>query len=346
MSENTDFPLISVVITGRNEQSTIEDCILSILDQSHPNFELIYIDAQSSDNTLEKAKSLKNIQESRKNCKRYIVISRKAVTPGIGRNYGVTVSSGSIIAFTDADCIAEHDWLENLIRLLSTDDALIGGPNVIRHKKKSKFTVTIDSVLSSYIGSGGSPQFYKYDKVCHTYAVSSCNMAIQKNLFEKVGGFNELLRYNEDSDLCVRLRKIGYKIVYTPFARVNHFLGIESYKDFVSHFYIYGSERGKNVANNSRLVTKFNILSLVTIAATIALLALSFSFNWASLTLVFLIVVIALIIFIFSLKIAITNKSVPLIFTSLAIFLTLQAVYNFGFIWGYLLGIRTHLQIN
>jgi len=345
MSENTGFPLISVVITGRDEQNTIEDCILSIFDQSYPNFELIYVDAKSIDSTLKKANSLKNILESRKNCKRYMVISRESATPGIGRNYGVTIAKGSIIAFTDADCVAENDWLENLIRQLSTDDAIVGGPNLIRHMKKSKFTTTVDSVLSSYIGSGGSPQFYKYDNIRHTYAVSSCNMAIQKNIFEKVGGFNELLRYNEDSELCNRMRKNGYKIVYTPLARVIHILGIESYSDFVSHFYIYGSERGKNVANNSRLITKFNLLSLVTIIATIALLALSFSFSLASEVFVFLIAFITLIFFIFSLKIAITNKSVLLIFTSLAIFLTLHAVYNFGFILGYLLGIQSRLHI-
>jgi GT2 family glycosyltransferase len=344
MSDNSDLPLVSVIITGRNEQNTIENCILSIFSQDYPNFEVIYVDAKSSDNSIEYANKLRVPVEDNAKCKRYLIILAEADSPGRGRNVGVKAAKGAIIAFVDADCVAEKDWLTNLVGHLPVETGMVGGPNVIRHFKKSKAIMAIDSVLSTYLGSGGSPQFYNINKDCETYAVSSCNMAIQKTLFEKIGGFNESLRYNEDSDLCNRMRKGGYTIVYTPSARVDHFLGIESYSDFASHFYRYGYERGKNASKNSGLITRFNALSLVTIIAITSLLVFSIFVSVAFTILVLLITAIISILIIISLKIAITNKSELLFFFVLAIFVTLYAVYNAGFVLGYLSLIRNHLH--
>src|SRR5437867_12047081 len=111
MIEVNNFPLISVIIIGKNEKDTIEKCILSIFNQSYPNFEIIYVDDKSTDNTLEKAHQLKNILESKKNCKGYLILSVETNFRSKNRNIGIKASKGSIIAFIDADCIAEeHDW--------------------------------------------------------------------------------------------------------------------------------------------------------------------------------------------------------------------------------------------
>ena len=68
--------------------------------------------------------------------------------------------------------------------------------------------------------------------VCPTQvkALSACNMAIQRDLFYSLGGFDEELRFNEDSDLSYRLRKSGHGMLYSPRARVNHLKKIGSYR--------------------------------------------------------------------------------------------------------------------
>jgi len=340
MHQINKFPLVSVVVTAKNEEDTIESCILSIMEQTYPNFELIFVDAISLDKTFEKVNRLKNVAESKKNCKRYIAVSKKAETPARGRNLGAEISNGSILAFTDADCMAEKDWLENLVLHMSPEIGIVGGPNVIRHTTKSKITTAIDSVLATYIGSGGSPQFYQIKKDCDVYVVSSCNMAIQKSLFEIEGGFDESLRFNEDSEFCNRLLRKGIRIFYTLTAKINHLIGLETYSQFVSYFYKYGFERGKNASKNYHLITKFNALSLAIMLTCLSLILLSFVSNLAFNILVFLITIFVAGIIVISLKIAIANNSPILFFYAFAIFLSLYSVYNTGFVLSYIFRLK------
>jgi glycosyltransferase involved in cell wall biosynthesis len=128
------FPLVSVVIIGHDERQTIEGCITSVLNQTYPNFEIIYIDSKSTDGTFEIAVRLKNYFNA-SNCRSYQPLCSEANSPAKARNYGVKHSTGSIIAFIDADCIAEKDWLENLIKHFSKDSSIVGGPPVLRHFK-------------------------------------------------------------------------------------------------------------------------------------------------------------------------------------------------------------------
>ena len=340
MHQINKFPLVSVVVTAKNEEDTIESCILSIMEQTYPNFELIFVDAISSDKTFEKANRLKNVAESKKNCKRYIAVSKKAETPARGRNLGAEISNGSILAFTDADCMAENGWLENLVLHMSPEIGIVGGPNVIRHTTKSKITTAIDCVLTTYIGSGGSPQFYQIKKDRDVYVVSSCNMAIQKSLFEIEGGFDESLRFNEDSEFCNRLLRKGIRIFYTLTAKINHFIGIETFSQFVSYFYKYGFERGKNAAKNYHLITKFNALSLAVMLTGVCLILLSFISSLAFTILVLLVTIFVASIFVISLKIALMNNSLLLLFYVFSVFLSLYTAYNGGFILSYIFRIK------
>src|SRR5437899_12046918 len=82
-------PLVSVVITCRNEGAKIENCIKSVANQSYSNFEIIIIDAKSTDGTFEKASNLARYVKSRENCKRYLAVAAQAETPSKGRNAGV-----------------------------------------------------------------------------------------------------------------------------------------------------------------------------------------------------------------------------------------------------------------
>jgi GT2 family glycosyltransferase len=334
-SKGQGYPLVSIVLTGHNERDTIEKCIKSLLDQAYPNFEIIYIDAESSDGTFEIATGLEIISKCYNDCKRYVTLSvGEADSPAKGRNFAVKMASGAIIAFVDADCIAERDWLKNLIKYFSIDTKVVGGPNILRQTKDSKIVTAIHDVLGTYLASGGSAQFMKISKPCYVRALSSSNLAIDRILFCEIGGFDENLRYNEDSDLGHRLHKKGYKSQYTPEAKVNHFMGIESYSSFLKILKHYGYERGRNVIKKPWLLSKSSLFSLAFLFSGALLLAQFLIFKTEGTIILYLSGIIFAIVFISSAELARRKRSPILLLLAPAIYVSIYIAYNLNFIKG------------
>jgi GT2 family glycosyltransferase len=333
------LPSVSIVITGKNEIDTIEKCILSVFDQSYPNFEVIYIDSNSTDGTFELAFKLQNVSKSYPNCKRYLPLSTDKNTPAGGRNFGVRIAQGDIIAFVDADCIPERRWLENLIVHFSRNTMIVGGPNIHPPTNYSKLCDAVYVVLGTFLGSGGSAQFLKIDRLTYVNAIPTCNLAIEKKLFFAVGGFNDKLRFNEDSDLCYKLRKAGHKMLYSPEAKVIHLRGIESYRDFSLLIKEYGYHRGKNVVKWPRLFAKFNAISIICIFIILLLGTLTLFERDALTILIWICISLLGVIMISSLQIAIKKCSPTLILFAPVIYLTIFAVYNASFLRGLAAGV-------
>jgi GT2 family glycosyltransferase len=333
----TNVPLVSVVVTGRNVVATIDYCIISLFEQTYPNFEIIYVDGKSSDGTYKKSIELKNYVERFEKCKRFMTLSiDNADSPAKGRNFGARVANGSLIAFIDADCVAQENWLMNLIKWIPRNDGIAGGPNIPEHFRKNSVTDAIDSVLATYLGCGGSPQFLKIRKLTEVYAVPACNLGISKSLFEEVGGFDEALRYNEDSDLCNRIRARGNKIIYNPEARVSHYIGTDSYRDFTRLINKYGLERGKNILYNSDLITHFNIFSIASFVILLSFLAVSFFIGGVLTISIILVGIFLSIVVVASIKSGTKNESRPVMscLYRLGIYVTIYVVYNLGFMAG------------
>jgi glycosyltransferase involved in cell wall biosynthesis len=97
-------PLVSVVMTVKNVQSTIDACLRSILSQTFEDFEIIVIDDYSTDRT---AKIIRALDDKRIN---YFKNEKwLGITPS--RNRGIQRTRGAFIFFTDGDCIASKNWI-------------------------------------------------------------------------------------------------------------------------------------------------------------------------------------------------------------------------------------------
>lgn len=327
------MPLISVIITARNEEKMIESCINSIFEQNYPNFEIIYVDAESSDKTFEKVLNLENRVKLFNNCKRFLCVEKNANTPAKGRNIGVKLSLGEFIAFTDADCIANKNWLEELMIYLK-EELMVGGPNIIKHFKTSKIVNATDKVLGTFLGSSGAPQFLKIGKVSEVYGIPACNLSLSRKTFDELNGFNEKLRYNEDTDFCQKLINKGYKIIYNPKAKVDHYIGLDSFKDFSKFIYNYGVGRGKNVIKNLKLFSYLHMISLLIILSIIFLAVSSVFIKESIIPLTIIILMCFIIVFSNSISLSIKNRSIELFFLSFFILTSEYIIYNTGFIIG------------
>jgi len=137
----SEHPLISVVITGLNEEYNIKNCIHSILlNQSYPNYEVTYVDGGSSDRTMEIIESIMKNAPGPVASKIKIAKDIRS-TPSKARNTGISCSNGDIIAFLDADCVAPNNWLQRLVEAFQkTGDKIggIGGPYAIPEQATRK----------------------------------------------------------------------------------------------------------------------------------------------------------------------------------------------------------------
>lgn len=211
MNNQEDRPLISVVIPARNERNNIASCLESIKRQSYPKVEIIVVDNASIDGTAEIAAQYTD---------RIVSEGRTGIT--FAKNTGIKIAEGEFVATTDADCIVEEKWLEELIKHF--DDPLVasvGGVNLAA-TDASDFEKCVDSLLSALSKIIWSRYVSSEQYVTHVFHNPGCNVMYRKHILEELGGFNEELLTVEDEELDLRIKARGYKILFTPFAKVYH----------------------------------------------------------------------------------------------------------------------------
>ena len=104
--------MISIIIRTKNEERWIGHCLKSIFNQTIKDFEVILVDNQSTDGTVEKAKKYP-----------IKLVSIDKYLPGKALNIGINNSCGDILVFISGHCIPEkNDWLEKIISDLAKED--------------------------------------------------------------------------------------------------------------------------------------------------------------------------------------------------------------------------------
>ena len=195
-----------MVIPCYNCRAFINRCVQSVLNQSYPIHEVIVVDDGSTDGSMD---ALKRLPVK-------IVRHRRNLGLAQARNTGVIHSSGDVVAFTDADCVAHRDWVKNLVRNYSDEQVGgVGGRGI---------EVNIRSVADLWRKTfaeqtWGEQRFELTDQ--HLYGL--CFSFRRKALLE-VGLFNPFFRTNaEDIDISRRMLQRGYRLIYDPEAIVYHF---------------------------------------------------------------------------------------------------------------------------
>ncbi|TET19615.1 glycosyltransferase [Candidatus Bathyarchaeota archaeon] len=190
-------PSISVIIPAKNSERTIGKCLRSVFNQEYVPQEVIVVDGGSTDRT----RSIANKYGAR------VVIEppHKRSAPGIGRNHGAKSAQGDILAFLDSDCYPEKKWLNRVVE-------------VFRDPKTGVCSI----VVSDGTGEIVSRAFhYLHMGISYDFAPSRC-MAIRRNVFMQVNGFDETLTTGEDNDLSYRVRQLGYEIIVDKESKVYH----------------------------------------------------------------------------------------------------------------------------
>lgn len=201
------YPQVSVVVAVYNGTRTLKACLDSLSALNYPAYEVILVDDGSTDDTPQIAAQYPQVR-----CVRH----RQNLGLSIARNTGIATAGGEIIAFTDADCRADENWLYYLVGdLLNSRFAGIGGHN---------FLPPDDSWVGAavMVSPGGPAHVMVTDRLAEH--IPGCNMAFYKWVLEEIGGFDPIFRRaGDDVDVCWRLQQRGYKIGFCPAGFVWHY---------------------------------------------------------------------------------------------------------------------------
>lgn len=266
----------SIVIPTKNNADTLERCLRSIrnLDFSKDEYEVIIVDGHSTDSTVEIAK--------KDGCK--VFFEDKGVI-GYARDLGVKHAEGEFIAFTDADCVVEMNWLMELLSYFDDEKiAAVGGPN-ITPQDDTEFAKYV-GVLLSFLSKVGARYGLAENRVREVYHNPTCNVIYRKKVLEEIGGFNYSLVTVDDEELDYRIRKRGYRILYTPLAKVLHYRR-PNWRRFAMMAYYYGLGRMQAIKLHRDMGRWFHVAPPLIISTILLLIAFSFIehlYLWSALT--------------------------------------------------------------
>lgn len=201
-----NWPKVSVVVCSYNGAATLRACMESLQKLRYPNYEIVFVDDGSEDDTQ---KIMKNFPEVKN-----IIQKNKGLSAA--RNVGAKESSGEIIAYTDSDCMPDRDWLYYLVQTLTENDfAAVGGPNIS--------PPAVNFIQATVAVVPGSPRHILLNDR-EAEHVPGCNMAYHRWALEVIDGFDpEFRAAGDDVDVCWRLMQSGYKIGFSPSAVVWHY---------------------------------------------------------------------------------------------------------------------------
>jgi len=254
--------LITVGIIARNEEKYITNSLKSLFKQTldHSLFEIIVVDGNSEDKTREVA--YETLQSS--DIKYKILNEKDFGFYGhcFARNLVIDNSSPDTkyIAYTDADCIVDKEWLKTLyenIKNSGDDIAGAGGPRLIAPTDNKKELI-INHFLTSTIASGGNPAFSQRN-IKYLKSIPNYNAIYKKDVIAKFR-YDDSLIMSDDTELNLRLGLNGYKFLYVKDALVYH-RETDSLIQLARNMVRYGV----NIANAIKKLKLFKIKVFLTI---------------------------------------------------------------------------------
>lgn len=217
------YPRVSIVVASYNGDRTLKSCLESLESLRYPDFEIILVDDGSTDTTSQIAFLHPGVR-----------CIRHPTNLGLSaaRNTGIAAATGEIVAFTDADCRADEDWLYYLVAdLLDSEFVGTGGPNLLPPEDSA--------VAAAVMASPGGPAHVMLTDRQAEH-IPGCNMAFHRWVLNELGGFDPTFRQaGDDVDLCWRLQQAGYKIGFSPAAFVWHYRR-STMRDYLRQQHGYG----------------------------------------------------------------------------------------------------------
>ncbi|MFC1753742.1 glycosyltransferase family 2 protein [Thermoproteota archaeon] len=229
--------LVSIVIINYNGKVFLHRCIDSVLQSKFKNFEIIFVDNNSSDGSADYLKN--NFQDDR------IAIHKADKNYGVpgGRNIGFLESRGEFVVFLDNDTEVDKDWLGQLLEVFQSDEKIaVAQCKLLNFEERNRFDHAGDYLTPFGFLCERSKQGLdrgQFDNVDEIFSSKGAAMMVRSSIFRGIGMFDSsYFMYLEETDFCMRVWLAGYKVVFVPKSIVWHAYGT-SLKDVNQYYSTY-----------------------------------------------------------------------------------------------------------
>ena len=218
-------PSVSVVIVNFNGRALLMQCLRTLLDTDYPDYEIVVVDNASTDGSADEVKSCFG-----SNPKIKLVENRQNLGHAEGCNIGARRTNGHYIVFLDSDIEFEAaNWLWELVNVMENDDSIgLAQAKIVlaQDKRCLDYVCVAVDALGTWAANYGSKE-EKLKENFEILAASSGCCIVQRSVFNQVGSFDaDYFIYDDDTDLSLRARLLGYKVLFVPSALVIHRGGI------------------------------------------------------------------------------------------------------------------------
>jgi len=303
---------VSIIIPCRNEEKFIGKCLESILNQDYPKekMEVLVVDGMSEDRTRE---IIKNFQFSNPNFQLRLLDNPKKFTP-FGLNIGIKNAQGKVIIRMDAHATYEKDYVSKCVKYLKEYKAdNVGG---IVKTLASANTLIAQAIAICLSHPFGVASLFRLGSVKMKEVDTVFGGCYKKEVFDKIGLFNENLIRSQDMEFNLRLKRAGGKILLFPDI-VAYYYPQSNLKDFFHHNFqdgIWAIYPLNFVKIPFKLRHYIPLIFVLTLPLSIWLYILVSLF--------------------FSAQIAFREKDIRYFFVMPAVFATRHIGYGLGSVWG------------
>ena len=209
------LPFISVILPVRNEEKYITACVASIFSQDYPAdlMEVIFVDGRSEDRTVAM------LHEMQKEHPQIVVLDNPNRTVPYAMNIGIRACKADVIVRLDAHAEYPEDYIRLSVETLLTKDCDNAG-GVFETRGRGFMGEAIAEMLKTPLGVGNATyRLTQEDGYVDTVPFGCW----KKELFDRIGGFDERMTRNQDNELNHRIRKNGGKVYLNHKIRVLYY---------------------------------------------------------------------------------------------------------------------------
>ncbi len=222
-------PLVSIIVTTKNSDKTLNKCLKSIVNQTYNNTEIIVIDNNSTDNTKQIAKKYTDN------------IFDKGPERSAQRNYGVQKSRGEYLLILDSDMTLSKQVVEECVTKMQNSD-VVG--------------LYIPEIIA---GNSFWSKMRTFERSFYNATVIDAVRFVRKKDVEKIGGFDETLTGPEDWDFDIRIRQIGKTdIIKNPLYHHEDEISLRTYVSKKSYYMDSMERYRKKWPNNADVAKQFS----------------------------------------------------------------------------------------